>query len=166
MMPLCSIKLNDVQVFMMAQRDSVTAFRRGPILALHTSLKMLARLMNDPRATDVIFVPWRGGARQLQCDECERGSHPLHAGPRLLRRVAQSFAVQFGKSCSDAQRGKIAARDVLTAAGRELRLAVHAHVHRAARQGEDSGEGVTVVSKWFRRVDKKNPRSCRARRPG
>jgi len=58
MMPLCSIKLNDVQVFMMAQRDSVTAFRRGPILALHTSLKMLARLMNDPRATDVIFVPW------------------------------------------------------------------------------------------------------------
>src|SRR5437016_2331169 len=78
---------------------------------------------------------------------------PIVVADHRYRVLARNFVIL---SCEgpprnrpDAQCGKIAARDILPAAGRELRLAVHAHVHRSARQGEDSGEGVTVVSNGF-----------------
>ena len=62
---------------------------------------------------------------------------PIVVADHRYRVLARNFVIlsREGAPCdrSDAQGGKIAARDVLPAAGRELCLAVHAHVHRAAR---------------------------------
>jgi hypothetical protein len=60
-----AVTLNNVKVYMMTERNEVPDFDKGPVLAMHVSLKYLMKLMDDPRATHIIFVPW---------DERERDS--------------------------------------------------------------------------------------------
>jgi hypothetical protein len=53
-----ALTLNGVKVFMMTQRDGASEFRRGPVMVLHGSPGVLRKVTNDPRTTDVIYVPW------------------------------------------------------------------------------------------------------------
>jgi hypothetical protein len=53
-----AVTFNNVKMFKMTERNNATEFRKGPILALHVSSKRLKQLMEDPRMTDIVYIPW------------------------------------------------------------------------------------------------------------
>ena len=50
-------KLADVTAYLETERVK-SSFRSGVIIASHVSSKLLAKIISDPRATDVVYVPW------------------------------------------------------------------------------------------------------------
>lgn len=73
------VSFNNVHctVLLQTRRIALTGFRAGPILALHLPPKDLAQVLDDPRATAIVYVPWV----QTELDELLR----LHPNAKPVR---------------------------------------------------------------------------------
>ncbi len=51
------LNFEEVRIFLITEKIR-SAFRSGVLVAAHTSTKYLNKLLDDPRATDLIYIPW------------------------------------------------------------------------------------------------------------
>lgn len=58
------VDINGVDFFLLTEQIEAPSFDEGPILAAHVSLEYLDEVMQDSRATDVIYVPWAQKEKQ------------------------------------------------------------------------------------------------------